>query len=397
MANTVTSPNMNLPIPVQGTDTGPDYALNINSCLMTLDGHDHSAGNGVAITPGGINISSDLPFGSNNATQLRSTRFSSQAAVLALGSDLDCLYVVSKDLYYNDGDGNHVRITQSGGVAGSPGSISNLTSPASAAYVSANQTFVWQSDSNVPANLDAASIIIRNLSASSKGLTLNPPSAMGADYSLTLPSLPAATNFVTLTSAGALAGGVPISLGIDTSNIASNAITTAKITDLNVTTAKIADSAVTTAKINDGAVTPAKLSARSFVTSTGTGNASLITTTGPVTGLVTPALVTTGRPVVVALVPDGSSTNTSLFQFTATSGGNITLTIDNGSVVIAKWLLNIPPGTTSIFVPVSAFQFITNSVGVAGSYAFTFNIAVMNGSGTPGVFLLYTKLISYEL
>ena len=63
---------MSMPIPVVGVDPGPDYAENLNAALLILDTHDHSPGKGVAITPAGINITSDLPFGGFNATALRS-------------------------------------------------------------------------------------------------------------------------------------------------------------------------------------------------------------------------------------------------------------------------------------------------------------------------------------
>jgi len=56
------------------------------------------------------------------------------------------------------------------------------------------------------------------------------------------------------------ASGVKVSdAGIDTTQLADNAVTTAKITDLNVTTGKLADGAVTTAKITDANVTTAKI------------------------------------------------------------------------------------------------------------------------------------------
>jgi microcystin-dependent protein len=54
---------------------------------------------------------------------------------------------------------------------------------------------------------------------------------------------------------------------VDTTNLASNAVTTAKITDANVTTAKIADANITTAKLADGSVTASKISAGAAVPS----------------------------------------------------------------------------------------------------------------------------------
>lgn len=116
MSNTTPSPNMNMPVPVVGTDPGSDWATNIDACLSIVDSHNHASGQGVQVTPSGLNINADLPFGGNNATTLRSTRFSSQGSPLAGGSDLDCLYVSGGDLYYNDGSGNQIRLTQAGTI-----------------------------------------------------------------------------------------------------------------------------------------------------------------------------------------------------------------------------------------------------------------------------------------
>ncbi len=201
------SPNMQLPIPGVGSESGPDYAIDVNNCLIIVDTHDHTPGYGVQITPEGLNINSTLSFGSNDATDLRTVRFTVQGATLPGASDIGCLYEVGVDLYYNDGNGNQIRMTQSGGVAGTPGSISSLVAPASASYSSATQTFIFQSDALTPANIDGASYILRNLVASSKGLTLAPPNAMAADYTITLPPLPGSTLPVQLSSSGALSTG----------------------------------------------------------------------------------------------------------------------------------------------------------------------------------------------
>ncbi len=197
------SPNMFLPVPGVGTENGPQYAQDVNNCLTIIDAHDHTPGSGVQITPLAMDINTDLAFGDNNITNARSVRFTAQLSPLALPTDLGSLYEAGVDLYFNDGSGNQIRITQSGGIAGTPGSISNLTSPATASYVAGNSTFVWQSAALTPANMDAASYILRNLSASSYGLTLAPPT-LASDYQITLPQLPASTLPLVMNSAGAM-------------------------------------------------------------------------------------------------------------------------------------------------------------------------------------------------
>lgn len=308
MANTITSPNMNLSIPVQGIDAGPDYALNINACLLAIDGHDHSSGSGVPVTPAGLNITSDLSIGSNNLTNIRSSRMTSQSAVLALGSDLDCLYVVGVDLYYNDGNGANIRITQSGGVAGSPGSISNLTSPASAAYVAANQTFVWQSAANTPANMDNASVILRNLSANSKGLTLGPPLAMAANYSLTLPSLPGATSFMTLDATGTMGSGPAISGGITGSNIASATIAGSNMIAGTVGPTQLANTGVSAGSYLNASII---VDAQGRITSAAAGNSTVANT-------YTPTAVAGTRV---------SSVTPTLFQYLGIAGSETVYTV----------------------------------------------------------------------
>lgn len=187
----VLTPNMSLPVPVVGQEAGPQYATDINGCMSILDAHDHTPGSGVFITPNAININTDLSFGSNRATGVKSVVFDAQISPLpASAPDLGAVYVAGVDLYYNDENGNQVRITQNGGVVSGSGGITGLVPPASASYVSADSTFVWQSNINTPASMDFASAIFRNLVANSFGLTLNPPNAMGADYSLVLPQLP---------------------------------------------------------------------------------------------------------------------------------------------------------------------------------------------------------------
>lgn len=239
MPNTLNTPNMNLAVPVVGTETGPQYATDINNCFTVIDQHDHSSGKGVAISSSGINVTADLPINNFNITSLRSLRLQSQVAPISLSSDLDCFYVSGVDAYFNDGNGNQIRITQSGGIAGSPGSISGLVSPAAATYVPGTATFVWQSDSTTAANLDAASIILRNLTASSNGITLSVPSALGSNYTVTLPALPASQKFMTLDASGNMSA--PWAVDNSTLQISSN-------------TLQIKDNGITGAKLNSGIV-----------------------------------------------------------------------------------------------------------------------------------------------
>lgn len=350
MSNTTISPNMNLPIPVVGVESGPDWASDINSSLTLVDSHTHAAGSGVQITPAGISINSDLPFGGNNGTALRTIRFTSQAAALALPTDLGCLYEVLNDLYFNDGVGNQVRITQSGAVAGSPGSIANLVSPASATYVSGTPAFVFQSNSNVSANLDGGSIVLRNLTASSKGLTLAPPNAMGSDYTITLPALPGSgTKFMTLTSAGNV--GAAWAVDNSTLEVSANVV---QVKALGITSTQIALQAVGAAQIQDLQVTREKLAqaGQQISSSTGlfgTASASPVAVTN---ASVSFTVSNVARPVFITLIPDGNGLgNGASVGNSALAQGYIYIMRDSTEIGRVSIIGNIdvPPGCVTMY------------------------------------------------
>lgn len=188
MADTITSPNMNLPVPIVGTAPGPNYATDLDSCMTLIDRHDHTPGNGVAITPQGMDINTDLDFEGNFALNTAGLGMEAQVSTPANGF----VYISGVDLYFTDLNGNNIRMTQTGAVAGTPGSITNLLAPASASYVSASKSFVWQSNTNIAANLDAASLLMRNISPNSTfALTLSPPNALSSNFTLTLPVITA--------------------------------------------------------------------------------------------------------------------------------------------------------------------------------------------------------------
>jgi len=253
-----TSPNMQLLVPTVGQELGPTWAQDLNYNFQTLiDQHDHSIGHGVQITPSGLNINSALTMQGNSLLFLLSGSFVSQGGLL---SDLTTVYVSGGNLYYNDNLGNQIQITASGTINVAPGVIPGLNTPASLTYNSAlnGGTFLFQSDVNTGANLDIASIVIRNLVPNSFGITLQAP-VLSLDYSLTLPSRPLVQSFMTLNAAGQMAapwtvdnntigvgpvGSIPSNQigvrdgGITATQIAANTITNAKLAQMPANTLK---------------------------------------------------------------------------------------------------------------------------------------------------------------
>jgi hypothetical protein len=368
---TTPTPNMNLPEPVVSTTGGPDWATQLNNCLDIIDSHDHSSGYGVPVTPAGMNISTDLSMNINNLTLVRSVRFSPQVAPLGLVTDLGCLYESGVDLYYNDGSGNQVRITQSGGVAGSPGSIASLSSPASATYVSASAKFVWQSAANVAASLDARNLILRSSAASSFGLTLTPPT-IAADFTLTLPTVPVGTRFMTLDNTGVM--GASYNVDNSTLEVSSNLI-----------------------QVKDGGVTKPKLAALGQQVSTLTSLTFSTSSTSfvDVTNL-TVSITTTGRPVFVAMIPDPAGADAAFCSAQEnSSGGDATgiVAFLRGATNIGQFQLSSVVGSGANFIATPG-TFLTIDVVAAGTYTYKVQAKRVFGD-TFGV--NYFKLIAYEL
>lgn len=294
MPGTTISPNMNLPVPVPGTEPGPDWANDLVADMYAIDSHDHSSGKGVPITPDGMDISADLPMGNNNLTEVRSVNFTAQGAPLALADDLGCLYVSGADLYYNDEAGNQVRITQSGSVTGSSGTITGLPSGTASASYSAG-TFTFQSATSTPANMAVGPLIIGRNAASSKTVSLTPHAAQAANFDMVFPAaLPGSTLPVTVDASGNMAFGPATGSGsvvlatsptivtpvlttpaISGGTQASPAITTPTITTPAITGGTIASAAISSATITASTVTltdgSAATPALSFSSDTNTG------------------------------------------------------------------------------------------------------------------------------
>jgi hypothetical protein len=329
-----------------------------------------------------LNINSDLSFQDNNGISLRSIRFQSQPAPLAIASDLGCLYESGVDLYYNDGNGNQIRLTQSGSIVGTAGSITGLPSGTAGASYAAG-TFTFQSATLTSANLDFGSAILRNNSISSHGLTLSPPAAMGADFNLVLPSIPANTSFVTLDTSGNLSGGINTSLGITTSNIASQAITAAKIANQTITGSQVSQ----TAPIFSGTVTY-----------TNAGDTAIHDVTG-----LNGAITTTGHAVLVALTPtyNSASLNSYVSYYNPVSTEHL------GVIYLAQTTQGVESRTnfgsynsasfgTTVFYPPSTFWWIDiGPIGAPGTY--DYKVQVQNATNGDVMILDNVRLMLYEL
>lgn len=315
-----TSPNMGLVIPGVGVTSGPQWASDLNTSLGLIDQHDHTPGNGVQITPAGMNISSDLVFNNNNATNLRTARFQVQASPLPNSADVGALYVSGVDLYYNDENGNQIRITQSGSVAGSAGTITGLPSgTASAAYSSGQGIFVFQQANNTAANMDIGTLLLRYPgsypSPSGNYIALQAPTSLAGGYAFTLPNSTPANSGAMLTSN---TSGAISYTNVDNSTLQISS-GTIQVAPGGIAQAQMAGNSVGTAQIQSAAVTPSKLSA---INSASGGNFVATGFGSSFTNFTTTSLTTNGRSVMIVLNP-----NTSTFGSYVQSPVNQTTTV----------------------------------------------------------------------
>jgi len=251
----MTTAYMLLSLPIVSTTLGPAWATQLNSALTTVDGHDHTSGKGAKVPSSGININASLAFGGYSATGLATAVFNDQGSALSAAT-VGALYIAAGELYYNNGSGTSLKITNGGALnASSLGGFGGdyATSTAAAVYWTASKSFQYTQSSNVAALVDAGPIQIRKVASWSAvpqgaglpGLTLAVGAAISTPWTLTLPAaVPGANNSFAVVSTAGVASYVTA----DASTVEVNG-TTLRAKDLGITTAKLAASSVTNPKL----------------------------------------------------------------------------------------------------------------------------------------------------
>lgn len=408
------TPNMGLPVPVPSNTDGPEWAQDVVSCFSAIDSHNHTSGQGVQITPAGINVNTDFPFNQNNLTLLRSVAFYVQNSPISLPTDLSCLYAsgTGGDLYFNDGAGNQIRITQSGSVAGSSGTITGLPSgTASASYASVSGTFVFQQATSTAANMDIGTLIIRYPGSyptpSGNYIALEAPSSLASGYSIKLPaSVPASNGFFWVQNSD---GSMTNNITVDTTTIGflsgpvlgviDGGISTAKIANLSVTAAKIANATITTAQISaSAAIIGTQLSASANILDTQRAalaiNSSFNLSLGisPGTGfqnVTNVTLTTTGRPVLVIFEPIASASGSSFVEYIDGGSGPSNVTANQELVVdgtvVKTWTAAIEGQALGGAIAVPFFGPVTVTGLSASAHTFLIRANLVGGGSGTGL------------
>jgi len=361
---------MNLIESTIGVDSGLSWEQNLNSSLTLIDAHDHSPGKGVPINSSSLNLTSDLALNGNNLTLVRSLRFNPQSSLLSGPADLGCLYESGVDLWYNDGNGNQVKITSAGSVNATSSGISSGT--ATASFVSG--VLVVDASSNYPANIQGASILLGNNVTNSKYLTLSPPNSLAANYSVVLPLIPSVKNILSMDTSG----NIVADTNVDNSSLSYSG-----------TVLSIATNGVTTPTIAAQAVTYPKLGVSNFASSASSATFSTSSVTF-VTALTVSLTSQGGRPIVVTLQPDGTNNfaqffnNSTTFQVQIVRNGTgifLTQTLTNGD--------SLPPN-------ICITDYGVSGVGNIGT-VYTYQININSNNGSFNTNLLYCVLTVREV
>lgn len=162
-----------------------------------------------------------------------------------------------------------------------------------------------------------------------------------------------------------------------------------------ISTAALATNAVTTVKITDANVTRAKLEALGQQLSSSSSSFShTAVSEADVTNL-SVSLTTSGRPVYIAVVSDGSANSMTLSLGRSTTGtASGYLRIYRGATAIAYDYIIISAGGATATTQTIGIPFHID-VPSAGTY--TYKISVENLNANQTFNFQYAKLIAYEL
>lgn len=262
------------------------------------------------------------------------------------------------------------------------------------------QDFEASTPHSNPATLDAAGRLVafsdmrlKIVIASSTGAAVRTIDGVGVTDSQI-------TDLVTTGLAGnglnSQTGVIDVNVDDDTITIVDDVV---KVKDGGIDTTQLADGAVETAKINDGAVTQAKRATLGQQVSSSSSTFTTASTTPVDVTNLSVSITTTGRPVVIALQPDGNASNSSSLALGG-AGFQIygTILLKRDSTTIAIWRVAVDVRTSAtedselISVPASLTY-----IDAPAANTYTYKIQVNAELDTDTFYASYLKLVAYEL
>jgi hypothetical protein len=390
------TPYMTLVLPVPGSTPGPDWATQLVTALGLVDSHDHSTGKGNPVTPAGLNINADLSFGGFQATDLKTATFSAQSSSLS-STFKHCVYDTGGDLYWNNGSGTAVQLTSGSTInVSSVNGISGLAAPASASF--STPDFVFKSASTTYGKIDVADIKLFEYAAGiTNAVTIKSPTTLAASYNLTLPAAtPVATSYLSMSSAGVLATVSSDTILSGTTSTGANAVGSAMTaTGANsIGSAMTATGANVVASVRTRAVTTngTDPGAGGIVISTSCGD--FFITAGSYTDItnLSVTLTVSGRPVMITLMPVGSS----VFESGISLGGGLPISaylrlLRNGATNLSALVYQKSASGVDL-LPFAGFSFVDNPG--AGTHSYKLQGYVTSSDSAE---FRYYKLMAYEI
>jgi hypothetical protein len=174
--------NMALDLPTVSTTIGPTWATQLNTAIETIDSHDHTSGKGVQIPTSGLNINASLEFNSNSAVEITFLGLESQGS--APSTNLSIYVDGSNDLYYVNGSGTSVQITDGNALTASTAAAITYkaitTTPYTVLSTDTNKALVVDTSSaktlNLPSAANAMWLYIKDQdgTAGTNNITISP-------------------------------------------------------------------------------------------------------------------------------------------------------------------------------------------------------------------------------
>ena len=347
---------MSLNEPSVGTTAGPTWATEVNENFTTIDQHDHTSGKGVQLTTSALNINADLEFNGNAATELK--RLTIDSSATGSGTNYS-VYQSGGNLFWYNGSGQAVQITDGSAVKTTGGSISGMSSDAAVQFSVNAYVFKWDTTTSPQsvAKISCSDISLYNFSNYNDLVTLK-YTGSGASSVLTLPDetgtlLSTATSFAGAISLATSASNANITLSPNGTGkvVVGNGGATGKVTsngayDLvldtnsgtnsgNITITDGADGNISFIPNGTGEIVIGSGSASGKITSSGAYDLVLDTNAGTNSGNIT---ITDGANGAITITPNGSGVFTIGGSWTAASQtcanlGTVTTADLNGGTI----------------------------------------------------------------
>jgi hypothetical protein len=142
----MTTSNMSLNEPSVGVATGPTWATETNANWELIDNHDHTSGKGVQLTPSSLNINADMEFNQNSATELKNAVLDNDIHGSASGDTNYSIYAYGANLYWRNGSGTAVQITNGASLNSTGGAITSPTTNSQVLFSSSGNSYAFKYD-----------------------------------------------------------------------------------------------------------------------------------------------------------------------------------------------------------------------------------------------------------